>query len=117
MIGDRVRIGRGQLQDQSVNVPIYDLKKNTDGSYLMDHNHYCFPVVLGGAKGGSYGTIEGTPAKVMKSSLVGSFGEGASLSGNEPVYLYPIFVDQYKRIGWLPVDFFHIVGHEEPQAE
>jgi hypothetical protein len=109
--GDRVRIGDGSTWDESVVVSVYEPRWQPDGSLYLDHFGAAQVVRLGGVKGGTFGTIAGPSIKVHRTQL---FGEQnvPTMGGMDLVHVFPIQLDHYQRLGWLPTHHIRVVGGE-----
>ena len=107
--GDRVLIGDGSTWDDSITVSVYEPRWQPDGSLYLDHFGAAQVVRLGGVKGGTHGTIAGASVRVHRTQL---FGEQnvPTMGGMDLVHMFPIQLDHYMRIGWLPAHHIRVVG-------
>jgi len=107
--GDRVKIGNGVIWDDSVTVSVYQPRWQPDGSLTVDHFGAAQIVRLGGVKGGTTGIIAGGSIKVHRTQL---FGEEnvPTMGGLDFVHLFPIQLDHYMQVGWLPTNHIRVVG-------
>lgn len=107
--GDRVVIGNGSIWDDSVVVSVYQPKLQSEGELFLDPQGSAYIVRLGGVKGGTLGTIAGASIRVHRSQL---FGESvtASLGGSDLVHVFPIQLDYYQTMGWIPAHHIRVVA-------
>ena len=106
--GDRIRAQLGHLFQGEQAIAIYDIEVDHSGHYVVDPEGCVAPRFVGGVKPGSYGRIDGHPAKAPKSRLRGY--EKVAAMGADLVLLYPVFWEHYKQVAWIPVDHFQIVS-------
>ena len=109
MIGDRVMIGMGSINVSSEMVMAYDLRKNPDGTSMLDFKGAVTLTRVGGIKGGSTGVIIDHPQKVAKSQLQ-SHDATSSIGGDDYISIYRVMVDQYQKEAWLPQDHIHVIS-------
>lgn len=110
-INDRVVIGAGSIKVAlDVNVPVYELEKQQDGTLQLSPDQVGFPKVAGGVKGGSTGKIIGHPVNVYTAALVREKQSGG-FGGKDVTPLFPVSLDGYGgRVGWFPTEHMRIVG-------
>lgn len=107
--GDRVRIGDGSIWDESVVVSVYEPRWQPDGTLYLDHFGAAQVVRLGGVKGGTMGTIAGPSIKVHRGQLFGEQNVPV-MGGADTVHVFPIQLDHYQRVGWVPAHHIRVVG-------
>lgn len=107
--GDRVLIGDGSTWDNSITVSVYEPRWTSDGELYLDHFGAAQIVRLGGVKGGTHGVIAGPSIRVHRTQL---FGENnvPMMGGTDLVHVFPIQLDYYQKIGWLPANHIRVVG-------
>jgi len=110
-VGDRIVVGDGSTWDNTVIVSVYEPLLDSNGELRLDHFQAAMIRRLGGVKGGSTGNIAGPSILVHRTQL---FGEEniPTLGGLDLVHLFPIQLDQYMRLGWLPANHIRVVGGE-----
>lgn len=107
--GDRVRIGDGSSWDDSVTVSVYEPRWQPDGELYLDHFGAAQLQRLGGVKGGSLGTIAGPSVRVHRTQLFGEQNVPV-MGGMDLVHVFPVQLDYYQRIGWIPAHHIRVVG-------
>ena len=108
-VGDRVKVGFGSIDTSAVTVAIYELQKGLDGNFIVDSRGACSPVLKGGVKGNSFGTIVGEGVNVPKAMLKEQ-AQGAAAMATDYVKMYPVDFDYYKQVAWVPMDHLHIIA-------
>jgi hypothetical protein len=108
-IGDRIRIGNGSIWDDSVTVPVYSPRWEANGTLNIDHFGACATIRLGGVKGGTTGTINGPPIRVHRTQLLED-KTTAPIGGVDLIDLFPIQLDHYMQVGWIPVHHLRIIS-------
>jgi hypothetical protein len=105
---EKVMLGRRQLDKIiSEKIPVYDLKMDGDKPFV-DPAGISFVGNVYGIDSGEVGFIDGTPLKVYKSTLK-FVDKSEILAGSETTMIFPIYLDKYKKIVWVPTDMTHMV--------
>lgn len=101
-------LGRRQL-DKIIpeKIPVYDARMENDEIFI-DQGGHGFLSVAGGIDAGETGEITGLPIKVYKSTLK-MIDKSEIMAGSETTSAFPIHLDKYKRIVWVPADFVHMI--------
>jgi hypothetical protein len=114
MLNDRVVIGDGysfKKDPQNTNrvmayvpqlQPNGDLIQTPDGSAVM--------VKAGGVVVGSFGIVKSNPINVHKTYLHNSSEYSSAGYGNDMIKMVAIYLEEYQREGWFPVDNIRIFG-------
>lgn len=113
MKGDRIVVGNSlELSDSNAIMAVYRPRSNENGEPLVAHDGSILLEQIGGVKVGTTGFIDGPAIRAHRTQLLHLRAEGAtSLGGaNDFVNVFPIFLEQYQQIGWLPVDHIRIVS-------
>jgi hypothetical protein len=105
---ERVILGRRQLDKIiSEKIPVYDAKME-GGEVFVDQGGHGFLSIAGGIDAGETGHISGSPIKVYKSTLK-MIDKSEIMGGNETTNAFPIHLDRYNRVVWVPSDFIHMI--------
>lgn len=107
--GDRVRVGDGSTWDDSVIVSVYNPRSEANGDLVMDHFGAAMVMRLGGVKGGTTGVIAGPSIKVHRTQLIGEQNV-PNMGGVDLVHLFPVQLDHYMQVGWLPTHHIRVIG-------
>lgn len=113
MKGDRIIAQSSlMLNTQDEVLPVYKPKLNPDGSFVTAFDGSVVLERAGGVKSGSTGTVQGDPIRVHRTQLYHlQLNSATALGGNNDFMpVYPIFLDIYQQIGWLPVDHIRVVS-------
>lgn len=111
-IGDKVRIGFGSGVEVNYegNVAVYDLKRNHHGAVEFDAVGNVTPILIGGVRSGTTGTIKDVSVKADKRFLKGLQESSTSL-GTSDMQLVPISCDAYgDRVAWVAAEHIRIIG-------
>lgn len=105
---ERVMIGRRQLDKViSEKLPVY--KPRMDGETIfLDPKGIAYVTVAGGIAAGECGSISGDPIKVYKSTLVYA-NPSENVSGTETTTMFPVLLDTYKQVAWVPLEYVNMV--------
>lgn len=104
--GDRVIIGKNISQgihgyDPKITVPVYEIE-HRNGVAVLDDKGCGISKMIGGATGGSVGTIEGLAVPVHRSTLrEATVGHAASSGGLDAVHLIPVRFDHYQKVAYV----------------
>lgn len=118
MKGDRVMIVHQHginslgITDQS-NVIVYLPKTDENGNIVFDSNGIASVEKAGGVRIRTTGHITGGPIRVRRSDVAMSFESSENLFSNyshDYISLYPVFLDQYQRVGWFPSHNLQVIG-------
>lgn len=109
--GDRVRIGDGSTWDDSVVVSVYSPRWEANGDLALDHFGAAQIARLGGVKGGTTGVIAGPSIRVHRTQLIGETNT-PNIGGLDLVHLFPIQLDHYMQVGWLPTHHIRVISGE-----
>ena len=105
---ERVMLGRRQLDKIiSEKIPVYDARME-NGEIFIDQGGHGFLSVAGGIDAGETGHITGLPIKVYKSTLK-MIDRSEIMAGSETASAFPIHLDKYNRVVWVPADFVHMI--------
>ena len=119
--GDRVRLdATSNIYSESTGnklVYVYDLSLDQNGQPLANPVDGCVMIECkGGITNGSYGFIDGDPVKISKIALK-DYSGSPGLHGIDTTILIPVFLEQYQRRGWFPVDNVRIVAGGVPSLK
>jgi hypothetical protein len=105
---ERVIIGRRQI-DKIIRekLPVYKPRMEGERVFL-DPKGVAYVTVAGGIDAGECGSISGEAIKVYRSTLVYS-NPSENMSGTETTTLFPVMLDTYKQIAWVPMEYIHMV--------
>lgn len=109
--GDRVRVGDGSTWDNSVVVSVYSPRWEPNGDLALDHFGAAQIMRLGGVKGGTTGVIAGPSIRVHRTQLIGE-ANTPNMGGLDLVHLFPVQLDHYMQVGWLPTHHIRVIGGE-----
>lgn len=113
--GDRVKIGDGSVWDDSIVVSVYQPRFDEKKQLIFDHYGAVQVQRLGGVKGGTTGTIHGGAIRVHRTQL---FGEPhvPTIGGLDLVNMFPIQLDHYMQVGWIPAHHLRVIGGGAPPS-
>jgi hypothetical protein len=105
---ERVMLGRRQI-DKIIKekIPVYEARME-GGSVFLDPNQTAFVKPISRIDSGETGHIAGEPVKVYKSTLVNA-NKAESMSGTETTKVFPIMLDTYRQVVWVPMEHVHLI--------
>lgn len=104
--GDRVIVGKNISQgihgyDPKVTVPVYEIE-HRNGIAVLDDKGCASARMIGGAIGGSVGTVEGMAVPVHRSMVrEANVGQAVPSGGLDAVHLIPVRFDQYQKVAYV----------------
>jgi len=113
--GDRVIIGKNISQgihgyDPKITVPVYNIE-HLNGVAVLDDKGCGISRMIGGAAGGSVGTIEGMGVPVHRSTVrEATIGHAPSTGGLDTVQLIPVRFDHYQKIAYVYSENLRVVA-------
>lgn len=113
MKGDRVIVGNSmELTENGAVLAVYRPRSSENGELIFAHDGSVLLEQVGGVKVGTTGFVEGPSLMAHRTQLHHLRTEAAtSLGGtNDFLAVFPIFLEQYQQVGWLPADHIRIVS-------
>jgi hypothetical protein len=113
--GDRVVVGKNISQgihgfDPKIKVPVYEIE-HRDGVAVLDDKGCAMARMIGGANGGSLGTIEGMAVPAHRSTIrEASVGHAPSSGGLDAVHLIPVRFDHYQKVAYVYSQNLKVTG-------
>lgn len=113
MKGDRIIVGNSMdLTENGSILAVYKLRTNEVGEPTFAHDGSVLLEQAGGVRVGTTGFIDGPALLAHRTQLHHLRSQGTtSLGGtNDFINIFPVFLEQYQQIGWMPVDHIRIVS-------
>jgi hypothetical protein len=113
MKGDRIVVGNSlELTENGAVLAVYRPRVNEQGEMIFAQDGGVLLEQIGGVKVGSLGFIDGPSLLTHRTQLLHLRTENAtSLGGtNDFAPVFPVFLEQYQQIGWLPGDHIRVVS-------
>src|SRR5690349_21618302 len=114
MLNDRVVVGDGytfKKDPQNTNkVMAYSPQLDSAGHLIQTPDGSAVMVKAGGVIIGSLGIVKSHPVNVHKTYLHNSNEYQSAGYGNDMVKMVAIYLEEYQREGWFPVDNIRIFG-------
>lgn len=113
MKGDRIIVGNSMdLNENGSVLAVYKPRTSPTGEPAFAHDGSVLLEQVGGVKVGTTGFIDGPALMAHRTQLHHLRSNGTtSLGGtNDFINVFPVFLEQYQQIGWLPVDHIRIIS-------